>query len=128
MDNVIGYQKASVRAAEIVNEAGIVGQLTKTHQLLVDASSVNRGFSVRFERAWSVECLLSIGFDVTRAKSQGYEILKPKVRVTWPTMQHDVVSAVAALALVQEVVAVAALIELTLSRVQILDRHNRDEK
>ena len=118
----IGYQEASRKAATIVNNAGIVGQKESAGRLLEEANSTNRGFSVNFERSWSVECHLTLTFESANYGSCGYPVLKPLVQVRWPSTRLSPIQAVAALSLYEDVVKMAALIQVLLDREQVLDK------
>lgn len=125
--NPIGFQHAAHMAAQIIGDAGIRGQQRPTGFLLSDAKSINGGFTAKFERTWGAECNISVDFKIQvgetmKVDGEKYNVMTPKVRVTWPSTSHDPLEALVALALFKEVTAVAAEIQVVLEREIIISR------
>ena len=122
MSEPIGYKAASLLAANLVNEARIQGQRTPPKLLVEEAGSINKGFTVKFERSWGADCTLDVVYQDTHTGSCGHNVLKPLVKVVWPSTTLTVVGALAAVTLFEEVIKLGALIQTVLDREQVLDK------
>ena len=116
----IGFQKASMMAAEIA--VNIAGQRLPAGQLYERALSPIPGFSVLFRRGWGIEADISIRFTRDTSDRHKHPKLVPEVLVTWSSTHRSVPQAMAAIALYEEVVKAAALIQCTLEGEDIVDR------
>lgn len=117
----IGFQVASVRAAALINEYAIVGQIHSPGHLIELAHNSGEGFAVRFERSWGAEITLSVEFKRVE-KTGKHHRMTPKVRVVWPSTGMDPMAAHVALTLHREVVDLATHIQVVLDAMTITDK------
>jgi hypothetical protein len=124
----IEFQRASMNAAQTINSFGIVGQRYTGDRLVEEASSINGGFSVQFERAWGVACTLTIGFKASSERiGKSFYRFIPKVSVVWPSSSMDPNAGQAAVALFQEVVSLACLLQTQLDA-EIISTKNLEKE
>jgi hypothetical protein len=114
----IGFQRAARMAAEIV--VNIPGQRLPAEVLYEQAYSLLPGFSVHFDRGWALAATIHVRFK--RQEDPESARLIPEVSLSWSSSQRSVHHALAAVALYEDVVKAAALIECTLEREIILDK------
>lgn len=112
----IPAQTALARALEIVMTNCIQGGQYDADNLTVPIVEKRMSFYIEFERGWAINCTLSVNLAWTAEEVP----CKAKVDVAWPSSTYSVAAAQAAIALHQEVVNLAALVQATLDEMNIM--------
>lgn len=107
---------AIFRALEIALANPIYGGKYDNDQIHRKNVESNFRFFIEFGRGWGVSCNLSVGLicSHTDERSRG------QVHVTWPSNSYPIANAQATVALHQEVVNLAALLQSALDEMNIM--------